>query len=124
METWTRDDLNKIGKADEIGIASLRRNGTLGKPVTIWVVRLGDDVYIRSAYGRNSRWFGGAQARHEGRIRAGGIEKDVIFTDADPKLNDRIDAVYRTKYRSMGASYVNMMISPAARSATIKLAPR
>jgi hypothetical protein len=36
--------------------------------------------------------FGGAQVRHEGRIHTGGIEKDVIFLEADPKLNDEIDA--------------------------------
>jgi hypothetical protein len=62
--------------------------------------------------------------RHEGRIRAGGVEKDVIFMDADPHLNDEIDATYRRKYRRHGATYVNMMVSPEARSATIKLAPR
>ena len=40
MATWTRDELSKIEKADELQIASLRRDGTLRNPVTIWVVRL------------------------------------------------------------------------------------
>jgi hypothetical protein len=71
-----------------------------------------------------SAWFRGVQVRQEGRIRAGGVEKDVIFMDADPGLNDEIDAAYRAKYRRHGAQYVNMMVSPEARSATIKLAPR
>ena len=39
---WTSDELTKIGTAEELRIASLRRDGTLRKPVIIWVVRVGD----------------------------------------------------------------------------------
>ena len=83
MTTWTSDELNKIGKAEELQIASLRRDGTLRKPVTIWVIRLGDDLYVRSVNGRTSAWFRGAQVRHEGHIQAGGVDKDVTFVEAD-----------------------------------------
>ena len=124
MTTWTRDELNKIGTAEETKMAPLRRDGTSRNPVTIWIVHLGDDLYVRSAYGRGSAWFGGTQLRHEGRISTEGIKKDVVFLDADPNLNDEIDSAYRTKYRRHGAQYINMMVSPKARSATIKLAPR
>jgi hypothetical protein len=121
---WTSDELNKIGAAEELGIVSLRRDGTLRKPVTIWVVRLGDDLYVRSAYGRDPAWFRGTQARPEGSINAGGIEKDVLFEDADPAVHDRIDAAYRDKYRRHGAQYVNSIVTPEARSTTIRLVPR
>jgi len=124
MTTWTYDELNKLGTAEELELAPLRRDGTARKPVTIWIVRVGDQLYVRSAYGRSSGWFRGTQLRHEGRIRAGAVKKDVILMDADPKLNDEIDAAYRRKYKPHGAAYVNMMLSPEARSATIKLAPR
>ena len=67
MTTWTRDELNKIATAEELQIAPLRRNGTLRNTVKIWVVRHGDDLYIRSAYGRSAAWFRGVKARHEGR---------------------------------------------------------
>ena len=126
MTEWTRDELNKIGTAEELEIASLRRDGTLRKPTTIWVVRVGDDLYVRSAYGPTSAWFRGAQVRHEGRIRAGGVEKDVSFGDAgaDPNLNDQIDTAYRTKYRRYEETYVKPVVSPEVRSTTIKLVPR
>jgi hypothetical protein len=124
MTTWTSDELDKISGADELEIASLRRNGTLRKPVTIWVVRRGDGLYVRSGYGRGAAWFRGTQVRHEGHITAGGIEKDVVFQDADHALDDQIDAVYRSKYRRYGAQYINLVVSPEARSTTIKLAPR
>jgi hypothetical protein len=94
------------------------------KAVTIWIARLGDDLYQRSAYGRGSAWFRAVQPRHKGRISRKGIEKDVTFLHADKNLNEEIDAAYRGKYHRNGAQYVNKMLSPKARSATIKLAPR
>ncbi|MFZ2095546.1 MAG: DUF2255 family protein [Anaerolineales bacterium] len=124
MTTWTSNELNKIGTAEELQIASLRQDGTLRKPVTIWVVRLGDDLFIRSVNGRNGAWFRSTQVRKEGHIQAGGIDKDVRFMDADPSLNYQIDNVYRTKYRRYAANIVGSIVTPEARSSTIKLVPR
>lgn len=124
MSTWTSDELNKIGTAEELQIASLRSDGTLCKPVIIWVVRLGDDLYVRSVNGRTSAWFRGVQTRHEGRIRAGGVDKDVIFVEElDSSINDQIDAAYIAKYRRY-ASIAKSMTMPIVRAATIKLVPR
>src|SRR6266536_6002178 len=123
MSTWTSDELDKIAAADELQLAPARRDGTLRKPMTIWVVRHGDDLYVRSAYGRTSTWFRGTQDRHEGHIHAGGVDKDVRFVEADDDVNDEIDAAYRTKYRRYAARFVNPMVSPEARAATIKLVP-
>jgi hypothetical protein len=125
MATWSKDELDKIGSAEELQIASLRRDGTLRNPVTIWVVRHGDDLYARSWRGRTSRWFRGVQDRHEGHIRAGDVDKDVAFIAAADAadVNDAIDAAYRAKYRRYADSYVLPMIGPDARATTIKLVP-
>lgn len=123
MTAWTNEELNKIGRADELELASLRRDGTLRKPVTIWVVRHGDELYVRSAYGRTSAWFPGTQECHEGRIHAGGVDKDVRFAEAGGDINDAIDGTYRTKYRRYPAIYVDHVVSPEARATTIKLVP-
>jgi hypothetical protein len=125
MTAWTSDELNRIGTAEELEIASLRRDDTLRNPVTIWVVRLGDDLYVRSVNGRTSAWFRATQVRHAGRVRAGGVEKDVSFVEeTDPGINDQIDAAYRTRYRRYAASIISSIVSPEARAATIKLVPR
>ena len=124
MMTWTSDELDRIGRAEELEIASQRRDGTLRKPVTIWVVRYGDDLYVRSAYGLAAAWFRGTQVRHEGHIKSGGIDKDVTFVGTDPALNDKIDEVYRTKYRRHGARYIDPVVTSEAQSTTIKLMPR
>lgn len=124
IPAWTSDELSKIEAAEELEIASLRHDGTLRSPVTIWVVRHGDDLYVRSVNGRDAAWFRGAQARHEGRIWAGGVEKDVAFVDAAHSLDSQLDAVYRAKYRRYAKSIVDSIVSPQARSATLKLTPR
>lgn len=124
MTTWTDNELTRVGSAEELQIAARRGDGTLRKPVTIWVVRLGDDLYVRSVNGRTSAWFRGVQARYEGHIQAGGIGKDVTFVEVDASdINNQIDAVYRTKYHRYAESIISSIVSPKARSATLKLMP-
>jgi hypothetical protein len=125
VANWTRDELDKIGEAEELDIVTVRRDGTPRKPVTIWVVRDGDDLYVRSGYGDRAAWYRCTQARRDGHIKAGGVEKDVRFEDvADPVLNDRIDAVYLSKYRCHEARWLDPMVAPEARATTIRLVPR
>jgi hypothetical protein len=124
MAAWSSEELSKIGGADELKLASARHDGTLRNPVTIWVVRHGDDLYVRSVNGRGSSWFRGVEVRHEGHIRAGGVDRDVDFIAAGDNVNDAIDAAYRTKYRRYSAAYVDPIVNSEARAATLKLVPR
>jgi hypothetical protein len=125
MTIWTGDELDKIGGAEELQIASTRRDGTLRGRVIIWVVRLGDDLFVRSVNGCTSAWFRGVQTRHEGHIWAGGVDKDVIFIEeTDLEINEYIDTAYATKYRRYAASIISHINGSEARAATIKLVPR
>jgi hypothetical protein len=123
MSTWTSDELGKIEAAEELDLASARGDGTLRNPVTMWVVRHGDDLYVRSVNGRRSTWFRGAQARHEAHVQAGGVDKDVRLVETDD-VDDELDAAYRAKYRRYADSIVDSIVSPRARAATLKLVPR
>jgi len=125
MTTWTSDELKRVEAAEELRITVLRQDGTLRKPVIIWVVGVGDELYVRSVNGRNSAWFRGVQTRHAGQIQAGGVVKDVAFVEElDPAINDQIDAAYSTKYRRYAESIINHINGSEARAATIKLVPR
>lgn len=124
MSNWTNDELMVIGSSEELDIASLGEDGAIGKRTTIWVVRVGDGLYVRAYRGPTSVWYRATQVRHQGRIWAAGIERDVSFEDGDPSLNDQIDAAYRTKYRRHEAQYVDPMVADPARATTIKLVPR
>jgi hypothetical protein len=124
MTTWASDDLTRIAAAEELQLASLRRDGSLRNPVTIWVVRHGDDLYVRSVNGRTAAWFRGTQQRHQGHVRAGGVDKDVTFADTGHDIDGELDAAYRSKYRRYAASIIGNIVSPQARAATIRLVPR
>jgi len=125
MATWTNDEINKIDIAEELRISSLRNDGSLRNPVTIWVVRVDDDLYVRSVNGRTSAWFRGIQIQHEGQIRAGGVERDVTFVkETDPEINRKIDAAYAAKFDRYAANIINRINGSEARAATIKLIPR
>lgn len=124
MSNWTTEELKVIGKAEELHLAPQREDGTAGKFVTIWVVRVNNDLYVRSWRGQQSRWYRQAQAHLAGRIRAGKIEKDVLFVEEDdPAINAQVDQAYRQKYRRY-LSYAEAMASPPARTTTLKLIPR
>ena len=124
MTQWTSDQLDKFGKAEEVQIASVGRDGKLRKPVTVWAVRHGDDLYVRSVRGRDGHWFRGTQERHEGRIRAGGLQQDITFVEADHNIDDEMDAAYRGKYRRYAGRILESVPTPEARSSTLKLMPR
>ena len=125
MTGWTRHDLERIGAADELQLATFKKDGTLRRPVVIWVVRVGDELYVRAYSGHKTAWFRHTQRRPEGRIVAGGVTKNVTFVDVsdDEALNDKIDPAYQSKYHRYSATYVRPMIAPQARTTTLKLVP-
>jgi hypothetical protein len=124
MSAWSPDDLRRIGSAEEVGIASRRPDGTIRPYVTIWVVRAGDDIYIRSAFGSDNPWYRRALASGEGRIRAGGVERDVVFASADPGVHEPVDAAYHAKYDSHGPRIVGTVVGPYAHELTIRVLPK
>jgi hypothetical protein len=127
MSALTSDQLTHIGRTDELQISSVRHDGSQSRPVTIWVVAHGGDLYVRSANGPTAGWYRGTQTRHEGHIRAGvDADADATFTtiNGDDELDRHLDAAYRRKYRRYGASYIDMMLAPQARGATLKITPR
>ncbi len=125
MTNWTPSDLERIGAADELQLASLKADSTRRIPVTLWVVRVGDELYVRAYRGRETAWFRQTQRQHAGHIVAGGVTKEVTLEDAsaDAVLNQEIDAAYQAKYRRYSATYVDPMIAPQARATTLKLVP-
>jgi hypothetical protein len=123
MSGWTAAELAKVGKADELEIASRRPDGSLRPFVTIWGVRLGDDVYVRSAYGHDNPWFQRALRSRQGRIRAGGVERDVAFKVPGREMADVITAAYHAKYDRYGPGIVGTVVSPEAARSTLRLVP-
>jgi len=82
--------------------------------VTMWVVRAGDDVYVRSAYGPDNPWYRRATASGAGRIRAGAWNATspsptplhATPRHATPEACAGVDAAYHAKYDRYGPTIV------------------
>src|SRR5258706_4835521 len=123
MTEWTKDELSKIAGTEEVDVAAITAAGSVRNRVTIWAVRHGDELFIRSIRGREGAWFRAVQGSKDGRIWASGLERHVTFGEADSAINDEIDAAYRSKYRRYAGRILNSVLTPEARSATIRLVP-
>jgi hypothetical protein len=119
---WSTDELDRIGGAEELQIAARRRDGSLRRQVPIWVVRVGDELYVRSWRGPGGSWYLAVRATHEGHISAGGVERDVSLAEVGGDVDGAVDAAYRAKYGRY-SSYVEPMIAAQARATTLKLVP-
>jgi hypothetical protein len=122
---WTTDDLRRIGGSTELRLASSRKDGTLRRYIIMWTVAAGDSVYVRSAHGPDNPWFRRAVASGHGRIRAGGVERDIDFVRlaADDPAHTDIDAAYHAKYDHYGR-LVDTVTGASASHTTLRLDPR
>ena len=122
MSAWSKNELSNIAEADDLHIAPFREDGrTYGTPTWIWSVAVDGALYARAYNGTKSRWYQAAMRQKAGRVIAAGMTKDVSFQAVNGPLNERIDEAYRAKYRA--SPYLNPMIGPDARAATVKVIP-
>jgi hypothetical protein len=125
---WRADELSAIGDCGEVDIASRRSDGTLRAARTVWIVRHGSAVYVRSVNGTAAAWYHGVRTRHEGELSAGRLHRGVVFVEAGTQvgegsgLNDALDAAYRGKYRR-SAGAVARITADVARATTLRVEP-
>ena len=120
MTEWNSETLAAIAATDDLHISPLREDGvTHGTPTWIWSVVVDGNLYVRAYNGPQSRWYQAAMRQKAGRIRAGGVTKEVTFDRADGAINERIDDAYRRKYA--GSRYLPPMIGTRARAATVRV---
>jgi len=120
MSAFTPIELTQF-ETEELRIAGLRDDGTLRKPVIIWMVVHEGQLYVRSVNGPDAAWFRGTQVQGRGHVSAGDVEKDVVFTRVDD-VDDELDEVYLDKYRSYPSAAV-AITTPLARSTTLRVDP-
>jgi hypothetical protein len=123
---WTPEQLDRIGRSDELEIASRRADGTLHRWTPIWVVAAGGQVYVRTWHRRTTGWFGDVIDTHQARVRVPGLEAGVSVEDVGEgpaDLRARVDQAYRDKYGRYGDGSVGPMVGDAAAAATLRLTP-
>jgi len=127
VTAWSQGDLELLGGAGEVEVSSVRGDGSLSRPRTVWIVRVGDELYLRSVNGPDGAWFRLTRERHQGRVEARGVAREVTWVDVDadeqPAVDQAVDAEYARKYRG-STSAISHINSPAARTTTMRVDPR
>jgi len=127
VTSWSQDDLGRFGGAGEVEVSSVRRDGSLSRTRTVWIVRVGDQVYLRSVNGPDAAWYRSTRTFHQGRIGARGIARDVTWIDVNaseqPDVDPAVDAEYARKYQGSPAAVAHIN-GPLARTTTMRAEPR
>jgi hypothetical protein len=123
--TWSAEELARIGTADELQIAVQSLDGTLRRWVPIWVVCVGDQVFVRTWHRRDNGWFGQVLDSRRARIRVPGLDATVAVQDVgknkDAELRAGVDDAYRAKYGRYGSTTVERMVNDDAAATTLQL---
>lgn len=123
MTTWTPEELAAIAQDRRLYISVPNPDGTMHAPTWISIVQAGDQLYCRAYTGTSSRWYRAALREKHGHISVGGVDKDVDFEFlADEAVIDEVDVSYRAKYHN--SPYLQPILSPGPRAATVRLIPR
>jgi hypothetical protein len=124
MAAWTPAELHDVDSEHELRLSSRREDGSLREPVTIWTARVGNDVFVRAAYGPGTGWFRRAESSGRGHVEIGTVARDAAFEPADAALADAIDAAYHAKYdAAYAARIVDSVVSADARERTLRVVP-
>jgi hypothetical protein len=123
--SWDSAELEQVGTATELELATRRGDDTLSRYTVMWVVRVATSLYVRSAYGPDSAWYRRAIRHGRGRIRAGGVEREVVFARLAPDdhVHGEIDASFHAKYDEYGPQIVGTVVGPDAATVTLRLDP-
>ena len=70
-------------------------------------------------FSQREPWFQRALRSGEGRIRAGGVERDVTFEQPGPEVAEDLHAAYHAKYDRYGPRMVGTVVSPEAVRSTL-----
>jgi hypothetical protein len=113
--------IGHLGSIEEITIGFQRPDGSSGS-TPVWVVQVGDDVYVRSMNGPSGGWYRRLRDRPHGEVRDDGhVHRVHAEPVADSATLDAVTRAYESKYGR--SPYVQPLLGRDAASATLRLEP-
>lgn len=116
--TWTSDELARLGDSDEVRLGAVRPDGTRAATVPVWLVRVGDELFVRSWRGAGGAWYRHAAVTGRARVESGSATVDVLLVP-DRTHEADVDAAYLDKYAH--SPYARAMVDPPAAGTTMRV---
>lgn len=122
VAAWPPQQLDAFAAVEEITIQTMKEDGSLRRAVPIWVVAVGNELFVRSSHGRGSGWYRGATTRHRAVIAGANQAQAVALVEEHEKVA-QLDDAYRHKYRRYERSFLPALLAEPARTAAFRLEP-
>jgi len=120
--TIAGDALRHLADVEEISIGFRRPDGSSGS-TPVWVVGVGDDLFVRSMNGGRGGWYRRLRADPDGEVRDEAHAHPVRAQPvADAGTVEEVTRAYATKYSD--SPYVGSLLDEEAAAATLRLEPR
>ena len=111
--------LEMLRTADEIRIRTRKHKG---QGVTIWIVTVGEQAFIRSFRGAQARWYVDAVADRQATLEVGDRQVAVrLMPVTDPATVGAVSQAYLNKYAS--SPYAKAMVAPELLPTTLRVDP-
>jgi hypothetical protein len=111
--------LEMLRTTDEIRIRTRKHKG---QGVTIWIVTVGEQAFIRSFRGAQAKWYVDAVADGQATLEVGDRQVAVRLTPvADPATVEAVSQAYLSKYAS--SPYAKAMVAPEVLPTTLRVDP-
>jgi|SRR6266545_6507198 len=119
--TVAGNPLRHIADAREVSIGFRRPDSSTGS-TPVWVVRVGDDIFVRSMHGPGGGWYRRLRADPDGEVRDGGHVHPVHAEPIDDTGTvEEVTRAYASKYAD--SPYVQSLLNERASGATLRLDP-
>ena len=117
--------LATLARIREIDLETASPDGAQTHRTTIWLVTVGDQVFVRSERGTAGRWW--REARHDPDLivhaEAEAIPVTAVLA-ADPDTVQRVSDAFLAKYGRRSAASTAAMLRPHTLDTTLRLDPR
>jgi hypothetical protein len=118
------DVLDLLKTVEEVQLEPRSPHAKHRGPVTIWIVVVDDNVYVRSYRGAQGRWYQALLANPEGVLRVG--PREIPFRAVrvdDPRTIAQVSEAYRRKYERSWPNETDDMLREDVLPTTLRLEP-